>query len=370
MALKLNIAQINSAAKGNNDLRETLTGIYNDFQSVYQQTGTGPIQKVDATPTRFLGPPSPCGLSVTGANGQFNVAITLPQQAGGSIAPKNSTNAPIYQELSSSTVANFASNVTTCTRSLTNTSYVFLPNPGASLYWRLRSSYDQKTFNGYQVQPGIVNAGKQTSSATENNVSLNQSNFATIDSVAAGSTATVRIFGSGGVGTLWSRILGENSQVFPAGTILNIAYGSNLYVASGDGTQYQVVPSLTQTFPDNWVPVGKVSVIANGAGLVLPTFKAIVSSGAIVAIQILTAGNGMTANPIITITDSSGSGATATCTESGGSATGVTVTNAGSGYSSSPTVTASGGVATGSGGGGGPQGSNGGRLYGLTANGS
>ena len=47
--------------------------------------------------------------------------------------------------------------------------------------------------------------------------------------------------------------LGENSQVFPAGTILNIAYGSNLYVA-WDGTQYQVVPSLTQTFPDNWVP--------------------------------------------------------------------------------------------------------------------
>ena len=112
-------------------------------------------------------------------------------------------------------------------------------------------------------------------------------------------------------------------------------------------------------------------MIANGAGLVLPTFKAIVSSGAIVAIQILTAGNGMTANPIITITDSSGSGATGRPrTESGGSATGVTVTNAGSGYSSSPTVTASGGVATGSGGGGGPQGSNGGRLYGLTANGS
>ena len=31
-----------------------------------------------------------------------------------------------------------------------------------------------------------MNAGKQTSSATENNVSLNQSNFATVDSVAAG----------------------------------------------------------------------------------------------------------------------------------------------------------------------------------------
>ena len=335
MALKLNIAQINSAAKGNNDLRETLTGIYNEFQSVYQQTGTGTIQKVDATAKAFSEPPPPSGLSVTGANGQFNVAITLPQQAGGSIAP-------IYQELSSSTVANFSTGVTTYPLS-TNTSYVF-PNPGASLYWRLRSSYDQKTFNGYQAQPGIVNAGRQTSSATENNVSLNQSNFATVDSVAAGAKATVRIFGSGGVGTSWSRILGENSQVFPAGTILNIAYGSNLYVA-WDGTRYQVVPSLTQTFPDGWVPVGKVSVIANGSGLVLPTFKAIVSSGAIVAIQILTAGNGLTTAPTLTITDSSGTGATAAATINAGAVIGVTVTNAGSGYSSSPTVTASGGVA-------------------------
>jgi hypothetical protein len=367
MALKLNIAQINSAAKGNNDLRETLTGIYNEFQSIYQQTGTGPIQKVDTTSKAFSGPPAPCGLSVTGANGQFNVAISLPQQAGGSTAPQNATNAPIYQELSSSTVANFASGVTTYPLSA-NTSYVF-PKPGASLYWRLRSSYDQKTFNNYQVQPGIVNAGLQTSSATEPNVSLNQSNFATIDSIAAGATATVRIFGSGGVGTSWTRISGNSSQVIPAGTILNVAYGSNLYVA-WDGAQYQVVPSLTQTFTDGWIPVGNVSVIANGSGLVLPTFKAIVSSGAIVAIQILTPGNGMTANPTITITDSSGTCATAVCTESGGAATGVTVTNAGSGYSSSPTVTASGGVASGTGGGGGPQGSNAGRLYGLTANGS
>jgi hypothetical protein len=367
MALTPNLAQINSASKGNNDLRETLTSLLLATQQQQAQTGTGPLKKVDTTPTAFTGPPSPCGLTVTGANGQFSVSISLPQQAGGSSAPQNSTGVPLYQELSSSTVANFASGVTTYPLS-TNTSYVF-PNPGASLYWRLRSSYDQKTFNSYQVQPGIVNAGLQTSSATEPNISLNQSNFATVDSIAAGSTATVRIYGSGGVGTSWTRISGDSSQVYPAGTILNVAYGSNLYVA-WDGMQYQVVPSLTQTFLDGWVPVGNVSVIANGSGLVLPTFKAIVSSGAIVAIQILTAGNGMTTNPTITITDSSGTGATAICTESGGAATGVTVTNAGSGYSSSPTVTASGGVANGTGGGGGPQGTNAGRLYGTTTNGA
>ncbi len=117
------------------------------------------------------------------------------------------------------------------------------------------------------IQPGgPVSAGKQSSSATESNVSLNQSNFATVDSVADGASATVRIYGSGGVGTSWSRISGTTSQVIPAGTILNVAYGSNQFVA-WDGNQYQLVASLTQTFPDSWIPVGKVSVIANGSGL-------------------------------------------------------------------------------------------------------
>lgn len=361
MALKLNLSQINSAAKGNNDLRETLTGIYNEFQNVYQQTGAAPIQKVDSTATKFSGPPPTCGLSVTGANGQFAVSITLPQTASGGTAPRNSTNAPIYQELSSSTVANFASGVTTYPVS-TNTTYTF-PNPGATLYWRLRSSYDQKTWNNYSILPGgPVSAGKQTSAATENNVALNQSNFATVDSVANGSTATVRVYGSGGVGTSWSRIVGTQSQTIPAGTILNVAYGSDAYVI-WDGSQYQLKPSLTQTFSDSWIPVGKVSVIANGIGLALPVIKAIVVSGAIVAYQIVSAGNDLTAPPSLMISDTTGTGATATAVVESGGVTQVVPGSAGSGYSSSPVVTASGGVSAGTAGGGGATGSNGGRLY-------
>ncbi len=81
MALKLNIGQINSAAKGNNDLRETLTGIYNELLGVHQQIGSAPIQKVDTAPA-FSGPPPPSQLSVSGANGQFPVSITLPQSSG------------------------------------------------------------------------------------------------------------------------------------------------------------------------------------------------------------------------------------------------------------------------------------------------
>lgn len=360
MTLTPNLAQINSAAKGNNDLRETLTSLLLGQQSLQAQTGSGPLKKVDSTANKNLGPPAQCGLSVTGANGSFTVNITLPQQASGSSQPANPTNAALYQQVQSSTAANFSAGITSYPIS-TGTNFVF-PNPGATLYWRLRSSYDQNTWNSYSVQPGAVSAGLQTSAASQPNLSLNQSNFATVDSVSAGGAATVRIYGSGGVGTSWTSILGSGSKVIPAGTILNVAYGSNGFVA-WDGSKYQFKAGLTQTFPDTWVPVGAVSVIGSGAGLVLPTFHAVVTSGSIVAIGTVTAGSGMTAVPTLTITDSTGTGATAICTISGGSVTGVQVTNAGSGYSGSPVVTATGGVAGGAGGGGGPTGNNNGRLY-------
>jgi hypothetical protein len=360
MALSINLAQINSAAKGNSDLRETLTGIHLALQSLYAQTGTTPLTKIDSSATAFTSPPAPSQLAVTGANGSFTVSITTPQNASGATAPRNATNAPIYQELSSSPAANFAFGVTTYPVS-TNTSYVF-PNPGVTLYWRLRSSYNQQNWSSYIAQPGAVSSGVMSSAASGNNLSLNQSNYATVDSVADGSTATIRVYGSGGVGTSWTSILGNSSKVIAAGTIMNVAYATNGFVV-WDGQQYQLKPQLAQTFPDTWVPVGKISVIANASGLVLPVIHAVVTAGAIVAYQITNAGNGLTAAPTLTITDSSGSGATATAVVAAGAVTQVTPGSAGSGYSSTPTVTASGGVSGGVTGGGGASGSNGGRLY-------
>jgi hypothetical protein len=157
-------------------------------------------------------------------------------------------------------------------------------------------------------------------------------------------------------------VSGASSEVIPAGTILNVAYGRNQFVA-WDGGQYQLVASLTQTFPDNWIPVGSVSVIANGTGLVLPKIQPVVVNGAIVAYEIVNPGNDLTAAPAITITDTRGGGATATAVVEAGSVTQVVPGSAGSGYSSSPTVTATGGVSGGTSGGGGATGTNGGRLY-------
>jgi hypothetical protein len=348
MALSANLAQINSAAKGNSDLRETLTSIHLALQSLYAQTGSAPITKVDTRAAAFTSPPSPSQLSVTGANGSFSVAIS------------SSPGTPVYNEVSSSPVANFASGVTIYPVS-TNTSYV-LPNPGATLYFRLRSSYNQQHWSSYLVQPGAVSSGLLSSAATGSNLSLNQSNYATVDSVAAGGTATVRVYGSGGPGTSWASILGSSSKVIPSGTIANVAYSANGFVV-WDGQKYQMKPQLAQTFPDTWVPVGKVSVIANASGLVLPVIHAVVTGGAIVAYQIVNPGNGLTSAPLLTITDSTGIGATATTVVSAGAVTQVVPGSAGSGYSATPVVTASGGVSGGAAGGGGANGNNGGRLY-------
>jgi hypothetical protein len=348
MALSVNLAQINSAARGNSDLRETLTSIHLALQSLYAQTGSAPITKVDTRTATFTAPPAPSQLSVTGANGSFSVAIT------------NAAGTPVYHELSSSPVANFVSGVTVYPVS-TTASYV-LPNPGVTLYWRVRSSYNQQNWSSYLVQPGAVAAGLVSSAATATNLSLNQSNYATVDSVANGGTATVRVYGSGGVGTSWASVLGSNSKVIPSGTIMNVAYAANGFVV-WDGQRYQMKPQLAQTFPDTWVPVGKVSVIANASGLVLPVIHAVVTGGAIVAYQIVNPGNGLTSAPVLTITDSSGSGATATTVVSAGAVTQVIPGSAGSGYSATPLVTASGGVSGGAAGGGGANGNNGGRLY-------
>ena len=72
MALSVNLAQINSAAKGNSDLRETLTGMHLALQSLYAQTGTTPLAKIDAVAAPFTAPPAPSQFAVTGSKWQFH----------------------------------------------------------------------------------------------------------------------------------------------------------------------------------------------------------------------------------------------------------------------------------------------------------
>ena len=227
---------------------------------------------------------------------------------------------------------------------------------------------DQQNWNTYQTftDPGLVvpvAAGLGISSSTNPNIPLNQSNYANVDSVAAGGSATVRVYNAiSGPNKSWVRVLGPNSSVLPSANVLNVPFSTDPFVAY-DGDKFQVLPQLPQTFNDEWLPVGRVSVVGSGP-VVLPVITPVITGGHLVGLS-YTPGSGMTQPPILTVADPGGpgTGATVTAVVSGGQMTGYNIGNAGDNYDGATTVTASGGVFAGAGGGGGPTGFNGGRIY-------
>lgn len=105
------------------------------------------------------------------------------------------------------------------------------------------------------------------------NETTNTGNFATVDSIDAGTTATVRIYGTGGVGTSWTRATGNGfSPVFPAGQILGLAYSTpyfifwNAQLPSSPGGAYVAVTSFAAGLNDNWNFAGLVTTVAHGGG--------------------------------------------------------------------------------------------------------
>jgi hypothetical protein len=367
MAIQRSQALINAAASsGGNALREILTAMSGEIDGLNTHTGRSPLRLIDVrTPTQVATSPV-ANFSVTGAHGVYAVVIVNPQNQQaqipaqvGTVQSQNSPNSVLYHEISSSPVPDFSSGVQTYP--ITSNTHTNISQPGVTLYWRLRSSYDGATWNAYNVLDAAVYAGLVGSDITTPNVPLNQTNFATVDSVAAGGTASARVYGPGGVGSGYNRQVGTHTLPRPSGTITGLPYGADRFIAY-DGTQFQVTSTLATLLPDTWEPVGKVSIIANGAGLVLPVIKGVVVSGSIIGYQIINPGNGLTSPPILTITDSTGSGATATCQISAGQVTQVTPGNVGTLYSSTPTITPSGGISAGNAGGGGAVGGNGGRL--------
>lgn len=115
-----------------------------------------------------------------------------------------------------------------------------------------------------------------SSSQLPANVPVNNSSSGFLDSVDAGSNATIRVYGGGGPGTSWTRQTGYGSATRPAGSILGLAYATLYYVLYHAGS-YLATTSYTNTLPDDyeWVGViytcsvgGAVGVGATAAGSV------------------------------------------------------------------------------------------------------
>lgn len=353
----INSATIDNAARGDVEARRTFyNAVAAQLQALSVGTGVQLLEPTSGGKAQTPNTPKPgvASLEVTGANGAYNIAITPPAQT---------IKAALYYEVSYSTTSNF-SNATSLPLT-PSTSFTYAA-PGATLFWRVRASYDQVNFGSYTTASGgtaAVDAGLQSSIATENNVPLNQSNYAHVDSVDNGAgSANVRVFGTSGPNTQYPAVKGTLERVLPSATIVNVPFATNPVVAY-DGKNYLVQKTLPQVFADNNIPVGSVSVVGGGA-VVEPTVALILDgSGHVLAWNVLTQGNGLTAPVSLLINTSTGTGATpGQQTITAGKLISIAPGNPGVNYAGGDTVTVSGGVFSGTTGGGQAIGGNGGRL--------
>lgn len=345
----INAGTINEAAKGNEPLRVLLNAIAAQIQTpgappLLEPTSGGktlaPVQAV----------PPQASINVTGKSGVFTIQIS---------ASKQTISSTLFHEVSYSATSNFA-NATALP--LTSGTMISFPAADVTLYWRVRSSYDQVRFNAYRPLGTAVSSGLVESAVMAPAAAFNQTNFAEVNSQATGATAAVTINGTGGPLTSYPAIKGAAEAIRPSATIVGVTPGSDQFVA-WDGETFQLKPTLANVFTNGLEPVGKVSVVSTAAPT-LPVITPIVTGGGVVGFNVNSGGAGASQPYTLTFaTTGGGVGATfGAQVISGGVLLSVAPGNAGSGYSTGTTVVASGGTGGGTPGGGTASGGNGGRL--------
>src|SRR5579859_1198053 len=199
-------------------------------------------------------PPAGVSHKVEGANAQFSVSIANPPNA----------KTAIYHELSYSPLASFTKDVTTMPPT-TNTT-IQIPSPGGTFHFRLRSSFDKKTWTNYQmssVHP--VEAGLIGSDATSPGATFNQTNYAMVVSSATGPSARVDISGPSGLFTPYTAVKGAKQSLRPSATIFGNGLSSSQFVG-WDGTQYRLAPTLAEVLSNDLEPVGAITLGSSQAG--------------------------------------------------------------------------------------------------------
>lgn len=138
-----------------------------ELDSLNSRTAGSPGTFVDDPQTAIVSPSKPqaVAFNVLADGGVFSVQITNPQHvqpasmALSRAQALHKPNAPlsaIYHNLQSATDVNFDSASNLNDYGISTQIAWNIPNPGATLYWRVRSSFDGKNFNDYQlfVAPG------------------------------------------------------------------------------------------------------------------------------------------------------------------------------------------------------------------------
>jgi hypothetical protein len=111
----------------------------------------------------------------------------------------------------------------------------------------------------------VTGQSSRTSADQPINAPSNTTNQATVDSADAGVSATIRIYGTGGLGSSWVRPTGFGSQTFPGGSITSKSYTTVYYVVYDTvNAQYLAFTSLISALPDTFAWAGKVTTVAAG----------------------------------------------------------------------------------------------------------
>ncbi len=214
----------------------------------------GNLLQAGGAPAGSSAPPTGVSHSVAGANAAYSVQIANPPNA----------KSTIYHELSYSPVVSFTKNVTTLPPT-TNTS-ISIPSPGGNYFFRLRSSYDKKTWTNHQLtSPSAISAGLVESSAISSGAAFNQTNYAVVNSNTAGPAAQVNISGPSGQFTPYTAVKGTKQVLRPSATIFGSGLTASQFVG-WDGDQYRLAPTLAQVLSDNLEPVGAITVGSTQTG--------------------------------------------------------------------------------------------------------
>lgn len=342
------------------NIRSSIPGDAGEDFRVVAEALIGAIQTIAPNTLRGASPgatpsaaaPAGTSIRVTGANGVFSIEV----------GDGNQNGRQVWKEISYSTVKGFTSNVTILP--LTTATSTTLNAPGATYFFRMRTSFDQVNWSGYELASvDAVAAGLVSSSATAAGAAFNQTNFGVVTSRAAGATADVIISGANGPLTSLPAIKGSTVSLLPAAAVSNVPAGSTQFVA-WDGARYQLRPTLASVLADNLTPIGKVSVVSTAAPT-LPVIHPIIAGGGVVGFNVVSGGAGAAEPYTLTITDPGGPGGGATAgaqTIVAGVLLSVAPGNAGANYDGNTIVTPSGGSGGGEPGGGTALGGNGGRL--------
>lgn len=277
---------IDAAIRNPDDMRRLLNGIagrlaiYDDQFGLIDGFLDDPSDGTASKPA-----PPAAGFVVNGVDGKFEIQITLPQDAqpqtvtlyqASFFFDRNRARADLVHQIQSATNMLFDSSGNVTTYGPSPDLSLSITNPNVTLFWRLRSSYDQLNWNDWQIfssasacGPIGVSSGFLRSTAAAPNMAVNSSNNATVNSIDAGSSATIRVYGTGGPGSSWTRFDGQGGQTtIPSGTLTGRAYATTYWVVYAADTGYATytLDQFNNVLTDQLLWAGKITTVSSGGG--------------------------------------------------------------------------------------------------------